>query len=176
MKINSLDQMAMGYPDQPEYVFSFSGGADYKGFDLSFLWTGATNVSRIMNDTWRVAFQTIGTRALLHYLAVNSWTPETAETATLPRISFTGRGNNYNTSDLWIRDASYFRLKNVEIGYSIKNSAFLKRFGISRVRLYTNGYDLFTFDKLKFMDPEQRTTSPDYPLIKIYNFGVNVDF
>lgn len=129
-----------------------------------------------MNDTWRVAFQTIGTRALLHYLAVNSWTPETAETATLPRISFTGRGNNYNTSDLWIRDASYFRLKNVEIGYSIKNSAFLKRFGISRVRLYTNGYDLFTFDKLKFMDPEQRTTSPDYPLIKIYNFGVNVDF
>lgn len=174
-KINSDDQMPIGYPDQPEYIFSFSGGAEYRGFDLSFLWTGATNVSRILNDTWRVPFQQIGTRALLKWLAENSWTPETATTALAPRITFSGRQNNTQTSNLWIKSASYLRLKNLEFGYTF-NKKFLKQFGISKVRIYTNGYDLLTFDKLKFIDPEQRTSSPDYPLIKIYNFGINVDF
>jgi TonB-linked SusC/RagA family outer membrane protein len=175
-KINTDDQKAIGYPDYPEFNFSLSGGISYKGFDISMMWTGVTNVSRILNDdTWRIAFGATQNRSLLQWLADNSWTPETASTAILPRISFTSADNNTKTSTLWIRDASYIRLKNLEIGYSFHNG-ILKKLGISSVRIYTNGYNLLTFDYLKFMDPEQRSNTPDYPMITIYNLGLNVTF
>ncbi len=170
--INTDDQRPIGFPDYPEYIASINAGFDFKGFDFSMLWTGVTNVSRVMTDTWRIAFADLGDRALLEWLAYNSWTPETAETAQAPRITFSGRINNTRTSDLWIRDASYIRLKNIELGYSISPN-FAKRIGISSIRLYANGYNLVTFDRLKFMDPEG---TRDYPLIKIYNFGLNVNF
>jgi len=175
MKITTDDQKAIGYPDYPEFNFSLSGGFSYKGFDISMMWTGVTNVSRLLNDTWRVAYGATQNRALLQWLADNSWTPETANTALAPRISFTSMSNNTKMSTLWLRDASYIRLKNVEIGYSFAN-ATLKKLGISNVRIYTNGYNLLTFDRLKFMDPESRTSTPNYPLTTIYNFGLNVNF
>ncbi|HEY5593322.1 MAG TPA: TonB-dependent receptor [Paludibacter sp.] len=174
-KINSDDQKAIGYPDYPEFNFSLSGGISYKGFDISMMWTGVTDVSRVLNETWRDAFGATQNRCLLQWLSDNSWTPETANTAILPRISFTSLTNNAKTSTLWLRDASYIRLKNLEIGYSFDNGT-LKKLGISSIRIYTNGYNLLTFDYLKFMDPEQRTTTPDYPMITIYNLGLNVNF
>jgi len=173
--INAFDQKATGYPDYPEYNFSLAGGFEWKGLDFSMLWNGVTNASRQLSDTWRVAFADVGDRALLLWLAENSWTPETASTAFLPRMSFTGRINNSRTSDLWLRDASYIRLKNLEVGYSI-NTTFLKRLGISRVRCYTNAYNVLTFSYFKFIDPEARTSSPDYPLVRIVNLGINVTF
>lgn len=173
--INAYDQKPIGFPDYPEYNFSISGGADFKGFDISMLWNGVTNVSRVMNDTWKTAFGNLGDRGLLQWIADNAWTPETASTAQAPRMTFTGVTNNTKTSALWLRDASYLRLKNLELGYTFNANA-LKRFGISRLRVSTTGYDLITFSKLKMIDPEQRTSSPDYPLVKIYNFGINVTF
>jgi TonB-linked SusC/RagA family outer membrane protein len=173
--INSDDQKPIGFPDYPEFNFSLSGGIDYKGFDMSMMWTGVTNVSRVMNDTWRTAFGTTQNRSLLQWLADNSWTPETSSTALAPRITFSGAQNNTKISSLWIRDASYIRLKNIELGYSFSSSS-LKRLGISKMRIYTNGYNLLTFDKLKFIDPESRTSSADYPLVKIINLGLSVNF
>jgi len=173
--INADDQAPMGYPDYPEINFSLSGGLDFKGFDFSMLWSGVSDCSRVLNDTWRQAFSSLGDRSLLKWLAENSWTPETANSAILPRITFSGASNNYKTSNLWLRNAEYVRLKNVEIGYSFSVSA-LKRFGISRLRVSATGYDLITLDHFKFIDPEQRTSSPDYPLVKIYNLGLNVTF
>lgn len=174
--IDDDDRRAIGYPDYPEYIASIQGGFDFKGFDLSILWTGIKNVSRCLwvgnNDTWVIPFTSLGNRALVKWQADNHWTPETAETALTPRLTFTGRSNNSKMSDLWIRDASYIRLKNLELGYRL-NPAILKRFGISNLRFYVNGYNLLTFDRLKFMDPEG---SNNYPLIKILNVGVNVTF
>jgi hypothetical protein len=175
MVIDSYDQIAQGYPDYPEFNYSVSGGLDYKGFDFSFLFNGVSNASRVLNDTWRIAFADLGDRSLLLWLADNSWTPETANTAILPRISFTSRINNTKTSDIWLRDAAYLRLKNVEIGYRF-SAPLLKRVGISSLRVSLTGYDLFTWDHFKFLDPESRTSSPDYPLVKIVNFGLNANF
>jgi TonB-linked SusC/RagA family outer membrane protein len=176
--INSDDQKVMGYPDYPEYIFSLSGGADYRGFDMSFLFNATTHVSRVLSDTWMIPFQEIGQWALMKWIADNSWTPETANTAILPRITLTGKNNNYKTSDLYIRDASYIRLKNIEIGYSF-TAGVLKRLGISKMRIFANGYNLLTFTKLKIkgMDPESQTSGGrQYPLIKIANAGINVTF
>ena len=173
--INTDDRKVIGFPDYPEYNFSLSGGFDFKGFDFSMMWNGVTNVSRMVNDTWQTAFGETADRGLLLWLYENSWTPETAETAKAPRISFSGRINNTMSSSLWLRDASYIRLKNLEIGYSF-SAAALKRIGISRMRVSASGYDLMTFDKIKYFDPEGRTSRPDYPLVKIFNLGLNVNF
>jgi TonB-linked SusC/RagA family outer membrane protein len=175
--INSDDQQAIGYPDWPEYIFGISGGADFKGFDISMLWNGATNVSRDLNDTWRQPFGGTGDRNCALYLVQEAYTPETATTAKLPRLTANGLSNNTKNSELWLRDASYLRLKNMEIGYSF-NAALLKRLGISKIRIYANGYDLLTLSKLKIIDPELKTDNfhTDYPLIKIVNLGLNVIF
>jgi len=71
------------------------------------------------------------------------------------------------------------RLKNIELGYSFDalNIASLKRIGVSNLRIYANGYNLLTFDKLKLIDPESvPTENAQYPLMKIFNFGLNVTF
>lgn len=170
--INGYDQKVVGYPDYPEYNFSVSGGIDYKGFDLSFLWNGVTNVSRLLTDTWRTPFGGTGDRGLLQWTAENAWTPENATTAQAPRMSFNAINNNTRVSGLWLRDASYLRLKNMEIGYSF-SVAKLRKLGISTMRVSATGYDLITITKLKMMDPEQGW---NYPLIKIFNLGLNVTF
>ncbi|MCK9638476.1 MAG: TonB-dependent receptor [Prolixibacteraceae bacterium] len=172
-KINNLDQKPVGFPNYPEIIYSLSGGAEYKGFDISFMFTGVANVSRVLSDGWATVFGQAKDASLLQWFVDKQWTPETAATAQAPAISITGASNNVKTSGLWIRDASYLRLKNAEIGYRFSPNA-LKRLGMSSMRVYANGSNLLTWTKLEQMDPEQRAIQ--YPLIRIFNVGVNLIF
>lgn len=170
------DQKAIGFTNYPQYNFGLNTGLQYKGFDLNMSWAGATNTSRMLAETLRSPF--VGTeRGLLQSMADNSWTPETANSAILPRITFLGRENNYGKdSDFWLRDASYIRLKTVESGYNFKGG-FLKKAGMSSLRLYFNANNLLTLSRLKITDPETRTGSTqEYPLTKLYNLGLRVNF
>jgi TonB-linked SusC/RagA family outer membrane protein len=174
-KINDLDQSPIGFPNYPEIIYSISGGADYKGFDMSFLFAGVENVSREfpLSSQFSVPFSSVKDAALMTWFLDNQWTPETAATAKAPTISFIGVANNNKSSVLWTRDASYLRLKNVEIGYSF-STAVLKRMGMSSMRVYANGYNLLTWSKLELMDPEQVQST--YPLVRIINLGLSVTF
>ena len=139
-------------------------------------WAGATNTSRLLGDTYRTAFGATTNRSLLQYMADGRWTPETAETATYPRMTLTGRQNNNKNSDFWLRDASYIRLKNLEMGYNFKGD-FLKSMGVSNLRAFLNGTNLITISELDITDPESRTGADSvYPLTKLYNFGVRLNF
>jgi len=174
-KINDLDQEPIGYPNYPEIIYSVSGGADYKGFDMSFMFTGVENVSREfpLSSVFSVPFSSVKDAALMTWFLDNQWTPETAATAKSPTISFIGVANNNKSSKLWTRDASYLRLKNVEIGYRFSPEA-LKRLGMTSMRIYASGYNLLTWSKLELMDPEQVQST--YPLVRIINLGVNLTF
>ena len=81
-------------------------------------------------------------------------------------------------SDLWVRDGSYLRLKNLTLGYNFTNNSTLKKLGISQLGIKLTGYNLLTFDKLDIMDPESITDwyNASYPVVKIYNLGVNITF
>jgi hypothetical protein len=75
-----------------------------------------------------------------------------------------------------VRDASYLRLKNVEIGYSFSSTA-LKKVNIASTRIYISGQNLLTWDKLKVVDPEQEASNNfRYPQLQIFNAGLNVQF
>ena len=174
--INIDDQTAIGFPDYPMYNFGINLNINVKNFDINMAWAGATNTSRLLENTLNTPFEG-GTRGLLQTFVDNAWTPETANTATLPRLSFAANTVNGNSapSDFWIRDASYIRLKTLETGYNFKGR-FFKKMGISTFRLYFNANNLITFTKLKIIDPEARTVRPQYPLTKLYNLGLKFNF
>lgn len=174
-KIDTYDIQPIGFPDYPEYIFGSTFGLNFKNFDLNMLWTATKNVSRLLSGTYRLAFGPTLDHALMQYMADGQWTPENAATATHPRMTLTGVSNNTRTSDFWQKDGSYIRLKNAELGYSF-NTAALKRFGITGLRAYINGYNLLTFDKVKIIDPEASGAVGEYPIMKIYNMGVNINF
>ncbi len=174
--IDANDQTTIGYTNNPQYTASMTVGVEYKKFEFSMLWIGAMNTSRLLEEGYRQPLGSQNFASLLQSQYDNRWTPETAATATLPRPTIINAANNYLNSDLWLIDASYVRLKNIEIAYTF-NSAALKKAGINNLRLFATGNNLLTIDKMKFIDPETRTnTRPTYPVMRIYNLGVKFDF
>ena len=179
-KVDGDDCTWFGYSDRPEYVSGFLAGFNWKGFGVSMQWTGAWNASRLIDGEMRTPFGSQNTRTLLTYLADGRWTPENQDSR-FPRITFMNKTHYLTTSDLWLIDASYLRLKTAEISYTFKENPLFARAGISSCKLYVSGYNLLTlFSPLTELDidPEGNTSGWDnkYPNNRIFNFGVNLAF
>lgn len=174
--VDGNDTKVAGYAQRPEYTFGLNTRIGYKGFSFSMNWIGATNVDRMMQIEYRIPYTNAGARGLLKYFYENCWTPENPN-GTLPRAAETSEGWNSSPSTLWLRDASYIRLKNITVGYTFNNSKFLKKIGASSLELTLTAYNLLTFSSMDFEDPE---TTPDnlgkYPLVKSVNLGINLKF
>ena len=174
--INTNDVSAIGYPTYPLLNGNLQAGFSWKGFDFSMTWAGAFKTSRLVSSFYRIPFGNMGTSSLLQYMIDEAWTPEKGNSSTAPAISLTGsKTNNYMDSDLWLRDASYVRLKNIELGYSFPKT-MLQRIKVNSLRLYVSGYNLLTFSDLDFTDPESNPEGRSYPLIKVVSFGLKVGF
>ena len=177
--IDNDDQKKIGNPKRPAYTFGLNFGANYKGFFASMNWTGVAECDIMMSNTYRNPFynkQLGGT--FYQYLVDGRWTEETAETAVYPRFTYNTNAHNQNISRVWMKDASYLKLKNLTVGYNITHEKILKAIGASKLTVQFTGYNLLTFDKLKVFDPEGELTRDDntYPVMKIFSLGVNVIF
>ena len=175
--IDANDQKPLGYTDVPEITYSVNFNFQWKGLDFSMLWIGADHVSRQLNGYFRSQFGSTNTSALTQWVADNSWTEDNTD-AILPRISFTNAVHNNRDSQAWVVDSKYVRLKNVEIGYAFtpkKKDAFF-----NYVRVYASGNNLLTFADFKGNDPEAPGSGLDYgmryPMTRLVNFGVQVNF
>ena len=178
--INGDDKTRFGYAERPDYVFGFLGGLKWKNFEFSMQWTAAMNASRMLDGEYRNAFGSTNSRMLLKFLADGRWTEENPNSR-FPRLTFMNKSHYLQTSDLWLMNGSYLRLKTAEISYTLPQKDFLKKVGIESVRFYCNGYNLLTlFSDLNDIDidPEGVTDggNNNYPNIRIYNFGVNISF
>ncbi len=177
--IDQNDQKPLGYTSDgnPEITWSINASLNWKGLDFSMLWVGANNTSRTLNGYFRDQFGSTNTSALAQWVADNSWT-ESNPGAILPRISFTNRVHNNRDSQAWIIDSKYVRLKNVEIGYTINKPKWLSL--LNYIRFYASGQNLLTFADFKGNDPEAPGSGLDfgvrYPMTRVYNFGVQVNF
>lgn len=174
-KVDDNDQHAIGYSDIPEFTGSLNATLNWKGLDFSMTWTGAAHVNRQLSTFYTPAFGTGNKSMLNKWVYDNSWTEENRD-AILPRISVekTGRDHNSMLSKPWMVDASYIRLKNVEIGYSFR----IPGVPVNSIRVYANGYNLLTFTSFKANDPEAQAGygSTRYPMTRVYNFGLNFNF
>ncbi|MBK5720026.1 TonB-dependent receptor [Dysgonomonas sp. Marseille-P4677] len=175
------DRMAMGYPRSPEIQFGLPITLQYKGFDFSVLFQGATNSTIMLKDAAVFDFPNfdqdkIGRVRPMH---LDRWTPETAATAKYPALHIGTHSNNKNeNSSLFMYDGSYVRLKNIELGYTLP-SKIIRVAGLSNVRVYAQAQNLATWDKLGDVDvdPEIRNGGGDwYPILKVFNFGVDITF
>lgn len=174
-KVDQDDFVPIGYPVFPEVSYGTSLGASYKGFDFSMLFQGAARVSRMISGFMQRPANQYGTT--LAVVMQERWTPDNAAHATRPKLTATyANSTNYQNSTLWMRDGSYLRLKNAELGYRF-NDGLLKKAGIQSARLYVSGQNLVTWDKLKIVDPEQQASNAfSYPQLQIFNAGVNIQF
>ena len=166
----------LGYTDAPEYTAGLNLGFSWKRFDFSMQWTGAWNVDRMLSEFRQPLGDTFN-KGLLLYQYENTWrTSEDTYSAKYPRISGLHASNNYAGSDLYLIDASYLRLKSIELGYNF-DFAFMKKLKMNQCRLYVNGYNLLTFTGFKWGDPESRQSDrPNYPLTRVFNIGLKVGF
>ena len=177
MKIDANDVVPIGYSNTPLKTASLNLGFDYAGFDFSVLFQGAMQVSYHPADEAQIQFY--GGNNAFDWVE-NRWTPESRDKATYPvlhQLAYNySSSHTFRTSSYWLKDASYVRLKNMELGYILPKS-FTQKISISNARVYLNGQNLFTLDKLKYWDPESiQSRLVLHPIMKIYNVGISMTF
>lgn len=168
--INDKDRTFIGNPN-PELTYGFSGDAFYKGFDFHFLFQGVEGVDRY-NDLKKII--DYDTRPFNYTTRVlGAWDGE-GSTNEIPRISFTDTGTS-RVSDIYVEDASYLRLKNVELGYTFNTP---EPWGISLLRVYSSAQNLFTVTDYSGLDPESTDLIDygTYPQSLTLLFGANISF
>ncbi|TLU90728.1 SusC/RagA family TonB-linked outer membrane protein [Dyadobacter sediminis] len=174
-KINADDRIRSEKVQRPWFTGGASINLGYKAFDLSVLFQGATGGLQLVGLT---ESGDIGN--YLKYDYDHRWTIDNPSSE-YPRL--TNRNNAYYTNtgtagfnNYFLKSNNYLRLKNIELGYNLP-SEIGSKLGLSRLRVYVNGLNLFTIDKIKIWDPEATTTSGQYyPQSKIVNAGVRVSF
>ena len=174
--IDSEDRIITGR-SVPKFTYGFNLSLDFKGFDLGAFFQGVEGIDTY--PTGNVAFPNYNGAGITKYQLANSWTPENPD-APLPRLTLPKRGSqvNYKNSTLWLQDASYLRLKNLQLGYSI-SSALTSKINVRKIRIFANAQNLLTFSKYKLTDPERNILQTDiyeYPTTKIFSLGCNLIF
>jgi TonB-linked SusC/RagA family outer membrane protein len=178
-KINSNDMGYIGHSPWPEMTYSFSGGFSWKGFDMNVLFQGTGNVSVSYGSAAAYPFTAQWGSAQEWHL--QRWTAEryaAGEPINFPRLELSPlAGHNYQPSSFWVQDASFLRLKNVEVGYKFSSKG-LKKLGFNSMRIYLSGNNLITWKNMKYdRDPDNRELwGRELPSFRVFNGGINFQF
>lgn len=160
----------------PKFTFGLNLGAEYKGFDLSVLIQGVAGVKGMLNDFAGYAFR--GEGNIQRWQADGRFRPDDpVRYPEYPRVETLGGSSpNTVTSDFWILDASYVRLKNIQLGYSLPKK-IMQAAKLGGLRFYVQAENPLSWNKYrKGWDPEQNTDGNYYPILATYTFGVNFNF
>lgn len=168
--VNQNDRKSLG-STFPKINFGLRVNCEYRNFDLTMLLQGAGMVKGVTAGEISQAFMN-GGKVTEEWL--DRWTPENVN-ASYPRLTLSGSSRNYMTSSFWVQNASYLKMRNLQIGYTIPKN-ILSHLGVSNLRLYCSIDNLFTISKFKGLDPEMVTTQTMYPLTRNYSFGINLSF
>ena len=190
-KITDSDKVYLGFPSTPEVTYGFGVSAGYKNFDLSMFFQGNARVSLFLSPDKIAPYVDISDEEkdrigmdrnktavtnLLAMVAEDHWSENNRDLyAFWPRLSQTIVHNNTQSSSWWLHDGTFMRLKTVEIGYSLPEK-LIKKLNIQNVRIYLTGNNLLSFSKFKLWDPEMGGNGLGYPIQKVYNAGININF
>lgn len=161
--------VAIGNTDVPKLTASLNFGAMFKGFDIDLQWQGVQGRSVYLSGD---RYQALQNTRNIPAMALDRWTPETAETAAYPRLSAINNSNNFRTSSFWQKDGSFIKLRSIELGYSLPQQ-WISVVGLEHLRVFVNGTNLFSIDGIKHSDPE---LFAGYPVTKTWSVGLKVKF
>ena len=177
-KIDENDEVPIGATNRPNLIYGFGLSAEWKGFDINILFQGAGKSTFCIEGPTVYPFKNGDWGNILTDMAnSNRWILGENENpnAEYPRLSYGGNSNNYRPSTYWLRNGSYLRLKNLEIGYNIPKS-LINKIHLNNVRLYFMGTNLITFSNFKLWDPELGSTNGQaYPLSRSYTLGLTIN-
>ena len=177
-KINDRDLVPIGYSPVPIGVFGFNLEAKFKRIAISTQFNGMAKVSAYRQGLGVTEQGIVGSYTDYH---LNAWTQEryeNGETISYPALS-TISGPSHCANTFFINNRTYLRLKNVQLAYSIPNTApILKSLGIAGASVFVYGNNIFIIDaqRVKAVDAETSGQSVSYPLNRTYSIGLNVKF
>lgn len=173
-KIDDNDRVPIGKANTPEIIYGYSGGINFMNFELSFLLQGAAHVDQFYRGEGEWPFF-VGAGALQTNL--DRWTP-TNPGASEPRVLINvDNMNHHDGSSFWLKNASYLRLKSLEVAYNFPIALLEKTKIIEGLRFYINCNNVYTWTKIKNFDPENGSDRGwAYPQLRLYNAGFNIRF
>ena len=173
-EITAADRTKIG-KGMPDWTYGFTFNAEYRGFDFMFMLQGT-----IGNDVYDATRRTDVRPANLPSYMLNRWTGEGTSNK-YPRF-VVGDGTNWQSSDLYITDGSYMRLKNIQLGYTLPQS-ITSRFFVNKLRFFVAAENLLTFTKYAGYDPEISSGGTSlgvdygvYPQSRTFTVGFNLGF
>jgi len=172
--IDAEDRIVIG-KENPTWTYGVNIRLGYKGFDLAAIFQGAADFNSYGGEELANPFFNI---AGLHSRWTDRWTPENTD-ASMPRMYFSTGPSNAMTNSFFVFDRSYFRFKNLQIGYSIPEKVLQKTF-LQKLRVYVNGSNLFTITDFPYFDPE-RPSGADrggqgFPNLRVISGGLSLTF
>jgi TonB-linked SusC/RagA family outer membrane protein len=184
--ITNLDEVPIGFPIFPEINYGFGFSTGYKGVELDVFFEGLARESFWINVGSGSTLANQGTapfvggHQLLEAYAKNHWTVKNRNiTALYPRFSTQktteGMVNNEQRSTWFMRNGTFMRLKAVKLAYTFPLSV-LKALSLRELRIYINSTNLFHFSKFKLWDPEMAGNGLGYPLQRVFNIGIHIQF
>lgn len=170
------DQTAIGYSRLPQIMYGINVGASYRNFDFNALIQGAGRSNVYFSDeaAWEFLYGANPLETIKGRWTADGSNPE----PTYPRLSLYRNEYKKEASTYWLKDASYWRLKNVQLGYTMPKSLLTKLgVNIETFRIYVSATNLFTRAKFKQWDPEAPNgAGAYYPQMKIASVGLNITF
>jgi hypothetical protein len=184
-KINDEDVTAIGGSSVPEIVYGFGFSFRHKGFDISALFQGVALTDFVVGGDYDDArnqyyIPGAGSGAVANILANvdDRWTPENpSQDVFWPRLSLGVNENNSQSSSWWLKDGSFMRLKNFEMGYTFLRRGMGKPRTVNNLRLFVRGTNLFTISDFKLWDPELSGYGfAAYPISRVVSLGLDISF
>ncbi len=177
--INSMDETALGGTVDPEIVYGFGASGRYKNVDINVFFQGNGRTYRFIGGvaSYFLPGASMGAMGNIFSNYTDRWTEENpSQDVFYPRLSYGENSNNNQNSTWWLRNMSMLRVKDIEIGYTFPKR-WVNRIGLSNIRLYAKGSNLFTFSGFDLWDPELDTQNgAKYPVMKSFSVGFDVNF
>ena len=174
-KIDASDRVIM-HGVVPEVTYSFNLSVGYKGFDLSAIFQGIGKIYTYPQHN--ISYPFYNGAGFTKEWQTDAWTPDNTD-APLPILTTsTGNTLNFVNSDFWLQNASYLRLKNLQLAYNFP-ALIAQKLSMKELKVFVNGQNLLTFSKMTKFDPEKNMKNDnifEYPSIKIFSVGLNVTF
>lgn len=169
--VDAEDRKNVGNGQNPLYFYSFNLGANYKGFTISVFFEGVGGLETyFLNSYYTPSIR--WTRIINEEIADDRWYEGRTTPATYPRLLLND-SKNARPSNFWLSDMSYLKIRNIQIGYTLK-SKVLQKVHISKAHFYISLENYFTFTRYKGLDPE--VNGVGYPNIRQAVLGLNVNF
>lgn len=177
--VSSLDETAIGGTYNPQIVYGFGANFRYKNLDFNifFQGNGMTYGFKGGCSNKFTPGETMGAMGNILTNYQDRWTVENpSQDVYYPRLTWGKSENNVRNSTWWLENMSFLRVKDIEIGYTLPKS-WVRQIGLSNIRLYAKGSNLFTFSKFDLWDPEVDTSvGTKYPIMKSFSAGFDINF